>query len=137
VLSVLLILLSLVPFAHASPPDPTWILGIYDDADGDDVVVLIEDTVASREGDIYERPSLRDLSEEVSLRVPTVYDTARSAICERGPPRILLSGTNHTPLSLDPPSSFFKRPMAPALFTSLARRALDRRSNARRSQRSL
>jgi hypothetical protein len=44
---VLLIgLLLLVPvavpgLAHASPPDPTWIPGIYDDADGDDVVTLI------------------------------------------------------------------------------------------------
>lgn len=27
--------------AHASPPDPTWIAGIYDDGDLDDVVALI------------------------------------------------------------------------------------------------
>ena len=27
--------------SHASPPDPTWISGIYDDADYDDVVCLI------------------------------------------------------------------------------------------------
>jgi hypothetical protein len=31
---------SLTPLAHASPPDPTWIPGIYDDADYDDVVSL-------------------------------------------------------------------------------------------------
>lgn len=27
-------------FAHASPPDPTWVSGIFDDADFDDVVAL-------------------------------------------------------------------------------------------------
>jgi hypothetical protein len=30
-----------VPLAHASPPDPVWIPGIYDDADFDDVVVAV------------------------------------------------------------------------------------------------
>jgi hypothetical protein len=31
----------LTPLAYASPPDPSWILGIYDGADYDDVVLLI------------------------------------------------------------------------------------------------
>jgi hypothetical protein len=35
------VLLTLVAFAHASPPDETWQPGIYDDADFDDVVDLI------------------------------------------------------------------------------------------------
>jgi hypothetical protein len=35
------VLLTLVAFAHASPPDATWQLGIYDDADFDDVVDFI------------------------------------------------------------------------------------------------
>ena len=34
-------LLALVPAAHASPPDPSWIPGLYDNADFDDVVLLI------------------------------------------------------------------------------------------------
>lgn len=43
---LLIILLLLAPvalpgLAHASPPDPTWIQGIYDDDDGDSVVTLI------------------------------------------------------------------------------------------------
>ena len=43
---LLVVLLLLAPvalpgLAHASPPDPTWIQGIYDDADGDDIVALI------------------------------------------------------------------------------------------------
>jgi hypothetical protein len=34
-------LTSMTPLAYASPPDPTWIEGVYDDADGDDVVVSL------------------------------------------------------------------------------------------------
>lgn len=36
-----LVLLALVAFAHASPPDETWQPGVYDDADFDDVIGLI------------------------------------------------------------------------------------------------
>lgn len=32
--------------AYASPPDPSWIQGIFDGADYDDVVVLVAATVA-------------------------------------------------------------------------------------------
>src|SRR5262249_17527135 len=32
---------ALVPLAHASVPDPIWIVGVYDGADYDDVVTLI------------------------------------------------------------------------------------------------
>jgi hypothetical protein len=42
ILPVLLVAITaLTPLAYASPPDPSWIKGIYDDADFDDVVVLI------------------------------------------------------------------------------------------------
>ena len=34
-------LLALPPLAHASPPDPTWIPGLYDDNDYDDVIFFI------------------------------------------------------------------------------------------------
>ncbi len=40
-LGLLLFLIVLVPLAHASPPDPVWIAGIYDDADFDDAVVAV------------------------------------------------------------------------------------------------
>ena len=35
--------------AYASPPDPIWLPGIYDDADYDDVIGLLTDTTAIRE----------------------------------------------------------------------------------------
>jgi hypothetical protein len=35
------LLVVLTPLAFASPPDPSWIRGIYDDADFDDVIVFL------------------------------------------------------------------------------------------------
>jgi len=41
--AMLLALLIIVPvtLAHASPPDQTWLAGVYDEADFDDVVGLL------------------------------------------------------------------------------------------------
>jgi hypothetical protein len=39
-------LVALVPLAHASPPDPTWISGLYDGADHDDAVLAVTEGVA-------------------------------------------------------------------------------------------
>jgi hypothetical protein len=36
---------ALAPLASATPPDQTWIAGIYDNADFDDVVLLIASSV--------------------------------------------------------------------------------------------
>jgi len=41
VLLLLACLISLIPLAEARPPDPTWIAGIYDNGDYDDVVCLL------------------------------------------------------------------------------------------------
>jgi len=38
VLALLALLITLLPFADASPPDPLWLAGIFDDADLDEVV---------------------------------------------------------------------------------------------------
>lgn len=39
--TLLPVLVVLTPLAYASPPDPVWVSGFFDDADQDDVVVLI------------------------------------------------------------------------------------------------
>jgi len=39
---VLVSLVTLLPLASADPSDPTWLVGIYDEADGDSVVWLID-----------------------------------------------------------------------------------------------
>jgi hypothetical protein len=44
----LVVSLTVLPsLCHASPPDPTWIAGLYDDADHDDVVVEVVGMVAA------------------------------------------------------------------------------------------
>ena len=41
--AMLLVLLTIAPItlAYASPPDPTWLAGVYDQADFDDVIGLL------------------------------------------------------------------------------------------------
>jgi hypothetical protein len=48
---------ALTPLAHASPPDQTWIGGFYDDADYDDVVLIITSSLGVR--DVAPRTSLQ------------------------------------------------------------------------------
>jgi len=40
-------MLTLTPLAHASPPDQTWIGGLFDDDDYDNVIVSVTASVAS------------------------------------------------------------------------------------------
>ena len=46
-LPVVLVLILLPAMAFASPPDPSWIAGVYDGADGDEIVNLVYDTWAA------------------------------------------------------------------------------------------
>ena len=46
-LAVVLVRILLSVMAFASPPDPSWIAGIYDGADGDDIVMLVYETTAT------------------------------------------------------------------------------------------
>jgi hypothetical protein len=40
------VLFALTPLAHATPADPTWIGGLYDDNDYDDVVLFVTGAVS-------------------------------------------------------------------------------------------
>jgi len=40
-LLVVVVLISLVALAHASPPDPDWLGGIWDNGDYDDIILLV------------------------------------------------------------------------------------------------
>jgi hypothetical protein len=72
--------------AYASPPDPSWIRGIYDDADYDDVVVL----VTSSTGDVAPAvladsapipilaESLPQLAETLTLAFPSSSSHSRA-----------------------------------------------------------
>jgi hypothetical protein len=46
-LLLLLLVGGLTSLAYASPPDPSWIRGIYDDDDYDNVIVMITSTTAA------------------------------------------------------------------------------------------
>ena len=46
-LPIVLALILLSAMAFATPPDPSWIAGIYDGADGDDIVSLVYQTSAA------------------------------------------------------------------------------------------
>ena len=85
-LLVLGMLAGIVPLAHASPPDPTWIAGFYDDADFDDVVLAIVSAdvaaspttraVAVPEGHGHRLPQAR----------PVASDHRRGLTANRSPP---------------------------------------------------
>src|SRR5437016_13275184 len=66
--SLVAAVLALAPAAHASPPDQSWISGLYDNADFDDVVLLI----TSGPGAIQPGPgwSLRSVASVVGLVTP-------------------------------------------------------------------
>ena len=44
---IVITLVALRALAYASPPDPSWIAGIWDDDDFDDVIILITHTSCS------------------------------------------------------------------------------------------
>jgi len=44
---IAVVVFALVPLAYATPPDPTYLAGIWDDADYDDVVILVTSSVGS------------------------------------------------------------------------------------------
>ena len=47
VAALLTVLVALTPLAYASPPDPTWVSGFFDDGDYDDAVFLITSSQAT------------------------------------------------------------------------------------------
>lgn len=45
-------ILTLTPLAYASPPDPTWLLGFFDDDDFDEVVEYITSAAGLADGPV-------------------------------------------------------------------------------------
>jgi hypothetical protein len=85
--TVAIVALLLLPaIAFASPPDPSWIAGIYDGADGDDIVSLVYDAAAAHAADgshITARPCLKELVFESIARGVSSHRFARKP---RAPP---------------------------------------------------
>jgi|SRR5215468_6341219 len=91
---VLFVALALVPLVYASPPDPTWIPGVYDAADYDDVVWLLTDTTFAREC-----PAAAHVAFPACVRVascdPAQVRLGRTppALHPRAPPQDILNGS--------------------------------------------
>jgi hypothetical protein len=81
-------LTTIILLAYAYPPDPTWIPGIYDNADHDDVVGLVTDGAgasnAQRPARIAEGPGTCGVLQDLG-KVPS---RMLSAEMSRGPPSI-------------------------------------------------
>lgn len=65
-------LATLTPLAHGSPPDPTWIAGLYDDADHDDAILAVTASIASLDRQPLHDP--HDVDSAVAL-VPAVDES--------------------------------------------------------------
>jgi len=85
VVLLLLAPVALPGLAFASPPDPAWIPGVYDDGDGDDVVSLI----ASGTGHLPPGAptDLVVLVRRVARLAPTPERTSRGLWASAVPPR--------------------------------------------------
>src|ERR1700730_8585084 len=89
ILPVLLVAIcALTPLAFASPPDPSWVQGIYDDADFDDVVVFIASGAAVVA--LFLRLDLRRVLPPAGHTAPPEQDAVlalfRSSLQPRAPP---------------------------------------------------
>src|SRR5215813_1951192 len=101
-LPIVLVLILLPPLAFASPPDPSWVAGFYDDADGDDIVSLVCETSAANQA----TPShLGPLPCLLEMYLDDIARYRRDRDFTRGPrsPPVLRSSKSFNPL-LPPPS---------------------------------
>ena len=85
-------LFALVPLAAATPVDPTWIAGLYDNGDHDDVVLAITDSAGLQaidsSNDSPREPSRRLVAAPPSTAIP---EPSRIRLVGRAPPLSLIS----------------------------------------------
>ena len=90
VLFLIACVLTLTPLAYASPPDPTWQLGFFDDDDFDEVVGYITSAAGLAEGPVVR--CLRPVPVLVILKGRQSEDPApfvpRSSSDPRAPPTV-------------------------------------------------
>ena len=88
-LLVLLALAALTPLALASPVDPTWVAGFWDDGDHDDVILLVCATTAA----LHAPPTAPDSSHVLVGTLSTADPgapplRAAAPVAARAPPRV-------------------------------------------------
>src|SRR5262245_17324690 len=67
------ILTAIIPLAYASPPDPSWIAGIYDADDYDDVVQMLTETLGAHDA-VAARQSVTAVTKIAQRVCPTVQN---------------------------------------------------------------
>jgi len=116
-LPILLSLILLPAIAFASPPDPSWVAGFYDGADGDDIVSLVYETsgaTAPAPSHLGPLPCLLEISPEAIIRyVPDRHFTHGP----RSPP--VLGSPEFVSVfnSLPPPPAFSEAPVTRLFLT--------------------
>jgi hypothetical protein len=119
----------IIPLAHAGPPDPTWIPGIYDNADYDDVVGFVTDGPVASGGQWPARVADGPRRYQVLLDPGQKASEIVYVEMNRGPPvAILCSSRLHTDRRQDELVSPFASPAIP--FQSRDRRTLRTRDSA-------
>src|SRR5215470_84366 len=88
-LPVVLALILLPAVAFASPPDPSWIAGIYDGADGDDIVSLVYETSGSNAAALSHMPPFPCLTETSFKRIVRCLPGDQSTGGPRSPPTLV------------------------------------------------
>ena len=125
-LPIVLALMLLPPLAFASPPDPSWVAGFYDGADGDDVVSLVYETSAANvtgPSQVGLLPCLPGISPEGIVRSVSGDRFTRDP---RAPPALRSPEFAHVFNSLPPPAPGAE---APITFPSITKSRLSQRGN--------
>ena len=102
-LPIVVALILLPTIAFASPPDPSWIAGIYDGADGDDIVMLVYETAAVEAQSVADISLLPWQTKMALERVPHGVPDHRFARGPRAPP--VLRSTWPTLVFWSPPKN--------------------------------
>jgi len=79
----------LAPLAHASPPDPTWIHGVFDAADSDDAIIAATGTQCVTDGVPSPAPVALIAAGAVSSPgSPGVFSSSHPVFRGRAPPAV-------------------------------------------------
>jgi len=108
VLMTALLVLPIVAFT--SPPDPVWVPGIYDGADGDDVVTLVTETAAFKDENLCQSPLPTFSSEPIVIRELGGRESLPELRPPRGPPQTPPASADCVRGGLEPPPTAHRFP---------------------------
>jgi hypothetical protein len=82
------VVLTLSPIAHASPTDPVWIPGFYDDNDYDDVILFITGALSAVDSGVVDPvgPVVICLGSIPQGKLQSISARPRESHSTRGPP---------------------------------------------------